>query len=270
MLAAAVPVFALFGWRQHRIAVTGGWPLISPALFRHRSFTAGPGISLLVTATVACFGLTFSMLLQTGHRYSPVHAVLTALFLTLGMTMVWARGRHRAHPGRRPRPPRRGKSDPNRSDHGCERTFCPPRARRTHDRGRRALIAGPLAGHKPGDERALRLFADTLPRRSGHVTARTAQIPSLRILNLLHCDRGRCPCSAWTYVMELLISWSITRRLSAVRNTAARRIGQSVWPEQPHVRRARRLQTGSCEVMAFGFRCALVGQQGTSRRNAPY
>ncbi len=27
-------------------------------------------------------------LLQTGHRYSAVHAVLTALFLTLGMTMV--------------------------------------------------------------------------------------------------------------------------------------------------------------------------------------
>ena len=88
MLAGAVPVFALFGWRQHRIAATGGYPLISPALFGHRSFTVGLGISLLVTATVACFGLTFSLLLQTGHRYSAVHAVLTALFLTLGMTMV--------------------------------------------------------------------------------------------------------------------------------------------------------------------------------------
>jgi MFS family permease len=88
MLAAAVPVFALFGWRQHRIAAAGGCPLISPALFGHRSFTAGLGISLLVTATVACFGLTFTLLLQTGHRYSAVHAVLTALFLTLGMTMV--------------------------------------------------------------------------------------------------------------------------------------------------------------------------------------
>jgi MFS family permease len=88
MLTAAVPVFALFCWRQHRIAAASGCPLISPALFGHRSFTAGLGISLLVTATVACFGLTFTLLLQTGHRYSAVHAVLTALFLTLGMTMV--------------------------------------------------------------------------------------------------------------------------------------------------------------------------------------
>ena len=119
MLAAAVPVFALFGWRPRRIAATGGWPLISPALFRHRSFTAGPGISLLVTATVACFGLTFSMLLQTGHRYSPVHAVLTALFLTLGIDDAGPAG-VTGHPGRRPRPPRRGKSDPNRSDHGWQ------------------------------------------------------------------------------------------------------------------------------------------------------
>ncbi len=88
MLAAVGPVLALFGWRQHRIAAAGGCPLISPALFGHRSFTAGLGISLLVTATVACFGLTFTLLLQTGHRYSALHAVLTALFLTAGMTMA--------------------------------------------------------------------------------------------------------------------------------------------------------------------------------------
>ena len=88
MLAAAVPVFGLFAWRQHRSAAADGCPLISPALFRHRSFTAGLGISLLVTATIACFGLTFSLLLQSGHRYSALHAVLTALFLTLGMTAV--------------------------------------------------------------------------------------------------------------------------------------------------------------------------------------
>jgi MFS family permease len=88
MLAAAVPVFAAFGWRQRRIAAAGGSPLISPALFGHRSFTAGLGISLLVTATVGCFGLTFTLLLQTGHHYSALHAVLTALFLTGGMTIV--------------------------------------------------------------------------------------------------------------------------------------------------------------------------------------
>jgi hypothetical protein len=88
MLAAAAPVFGLFAWRQHRSAAAGGCPLISPALFRHRSFTVGLGISLLVTATIACFGLTFSLLLQSGDRYSAVHTVLTALFLTLGMTAV--------------------------------------------------------------------------------------------------------------------------------------------------------------------------------------
>jgi MFS family permease len=77
MLAAAAPVFGLFAWRQQRAAAGGGDPLINPGLFRHRSFTVGLGISLPVTATIACFGLTFSLLLQAGHRYSPLHTVLT-------------------------------------------------------------------------------------------------------------------------------------------------------------------------------------------------
>lgn len=87
MLAAAAPTFGLFVWRQHRTAARG-FPLVSPELFRHRPFGVGLAVSLLVTAAVACFGLTFSLLLQSGHHFTAIHAVLTALFLTLGMVGV--------------------------------------------------------------------------------------------------------------------------------------------------------------------------------------
>jgi MFS family permease len=85
MAAASGPMFIMFAWWQRRKAASGGSPLVIPALFAHRSFSVGLVISLLVSATIACFALTFSLLLQLGHGFSAIHAVMTALFITAGM-----------------------------------------------------------------------------------------------------------------------------------------------------------------------------------------
>lgn len=88
MVAASAPAFGAFAWRQRRLAATGRSPLVAPALFACRSFSLGLLVSLLVSATIACFALTFSLLLQLGQGFSAIHAVLTALFLTAGMVVV--------------------------------------------------------------------------------------------------------------------------------------------------------------------------------------
>jgi EmrB/QacA subfamily drug resistance transporter len=85
MIAAAAPVLGVFAWWQRRQAAAGGSPLVVPALFRQRSFGLGLVISLLVFAAIASFALTFTLLLQQGHHFSAIHAVLTALFITAGI-----------------------------------------------------------------------------------------------------------------------------------------------------------------------------------------
>jgi len=103
MAAASAPMFGVFAWWQRRKARTGGSPLVVPALFTHRSFSLGLVISLLVSATIGCFGLTFSLLLQLGQGFSAIHTVLTALFLTAGMVLAAGAGSKKAIPamGRR-------------------------------------------------------------------------------------------------------------------------------------------------------------------------
>jgi MFS family permease len=84
MMCCALPVFGIFAWWQARKARTGGSPLVLPSLFRSRSFSVGLVITLLFWATMICFGLTFTLVLQIGHGFSPIHAVLTGLFILVG------------------------------------------------------------------------------------------------------------------------------------------------------------------------------------------
>ena len=85
MLVASAPAFALFVWWQCRAVRIGRSPLVIPSLFQHRSFSLGLVISLLLFAAIACFALTFTLLLQAGHGFTPIHTVLTGLFITLGI-----------------------------------------------------------------------------------------------------------------------------------------------------------------------------------------
>ena len=85
MAAASVPVFMLFAWWQRRLSKRGGSPLVIPALFRHRSFNVGLILSLIVFGTMAGFALTFTLLLQAGYGFSPLHTILTGIFVTVGI-----------------------------------------------------------------------------------------------------------------------------------------------------------------------------------------
>jgi len=85
MAAASVPVFGVFAWWQRRVSKRGGSPLVIPSLFRHRSFNVGLLLSLIVFSTIAGFALTFTLLLQAGYGFSPLHTILTGIFITVGM-----------------------------------------------------------------------------------------------------------------------------------------------------------------------------------------
>jgi MFS family permease len=99
MVAGSIVAFGLLASAQRRAEHAGRAPLIMPGLFRHRSFSIGLIVSLLLFAAVAAFALTFSLMLQLGHRFSAVHAVLTALFLTAGLTVSAGAGSKKAIPG---------------------------------------------------------------------------------------------------------------------------------------------------------------------------
>jgi EmrB/QacA subfamily drug resistance transporter len=85
MMVAAVPLSGAFVVSQRRARARGRMPLVLPELFRHRSFSVGLVLNGLLSATVSCFALTFTLLLQVGHNFTPIHAVLTALFITAGI-----------------------------------------------------------------------------------------------------------------------------------------------------------------------------------------
>lgn len=98
MIAASILLFGLLARTQRSGERAGGSPLIMPGLFRHRSFGVGLIVSLLLFATVAAFALTFSLMLQLGHGFSAMHAVLTALFLTAGVIVSAGAGSKKAIP----------------------------------------------------------------------------------------------------------------------------------------------------------------------------
>jgi EmrB/QacA subfamily drug resistance transporter len=84
MMCCALPVFGIFAWWQARKARTGESPLVLPSLFRNRSFSVGLVITLLLYASMLCFGLTFTLVLQIGHSFSAIHAVLTGMIILAG------------------------------------------------------------------------------------------------------------------------------------------------------------------------------------------
>ncbi len=66
-LAGGCLLLAAFGWYQHRVAARGGTPLIDPALFRERAFTAGLLAQLVFWTGQASFFLVLALYLQEGR-----------------------------------------------------------------------------------------------------------------------------------------------------------------------------------------------------------
>jgi MFS family permease len=71
-LAAAPLLLAAFAVQQRRLASTGGEPMLAPALFKSRAFTAGLAGQLVFWCGQASFFLVLALYLQPGRGLSPL------------------------------------------------------------------------------------------------------------------------------------------------------------------------------------------------------
>ena len=90
VLAASVPLMAIFTWWQRQKMAKDGSPLVIPSLFRKRSFTAGLMINLIFEGAMLAYFLTFTIMLQAGLGFSPIHAALTGLPMSFGIAFTMA------------------------------------------------------------------------------------------------------------------------------------------------------------------------------------
>ncbi len=82
-------------------------PLIEPGLLRNRTYTSGIAVALAFFATFSGLLLIVSLFCQLDERFSPTHAGLTLMPMTVGMViamilsfaLVGALGRHMIHLG---------------------------------------------------------------------------------------------------------------------------------------------------------------------------
>jgi MFS family permease len=77
LLAASIPVLAVFAWYQVRRKRTGATPLVEPSIFTHGAFTSGVLFSLMFVGSIGGIVLIFSVFLQAGLGFSPWHSALT-------------------------------------------------------------------------------------------------------------------------------------------------------------------------------------------------
>ncbi|MEU5713354.1 MFS transporter, partial [Streptomyces flaveolus] len=84
MMAAAVVLLALFVVSQRH----SEHPVITPSLFRRRSFVVGLVIVAGFYASLSAFVLVVNLLLQQGMRWTPLHTGLTLIPWALGTAVA--------------------------------------------------------------------------------------------------------------------------------------------------------------------------------------
>jgi EmrB/QacA subfamily drug resistance transporter len=82
-LAASPVILGVFGAYQRRLRVRGGEPLLDPALFRERAFTAGLLTTLAFFASMASFFLVLALYLQPGRGLDALQAGLVFTILAV-------------------------------------------------------------------------------------------------------------------------------------------------------------------------------------------
>ena len=87
MLAAALPVFAIFAIYEARRQRRNASPLMEPSLFRKRAFIAGLLVALTFFAGTTGMLLVYGLYMQLGLGYSPLHAALTLAPLSIGIAI---------------------------------------------------------------------------------------------------------------------------------------------------------------------------------------
>ena len=84
LMAAAIPLLALFAWQQRARERRGREPLIRPGLFRSRALSVGILVMLIFYCGMGAF-FVLTLYLQDGLDYSPLKAALTFLPATVGI-----------------------------------------------------------------------------------------------------------------------------------------------------------------------------------------
>ncbi len=85
MMAASLPVFAIFAWWQKHKEAVDGSPLVLLSMFKNHSFGVGLSINMIFEMAMIGYFLTFGLLLQIGLGFSPIHAALTGIPLAIGI-----------------------------------------------------------------------------------------------------------------------------------------------------------------------------------------
>jgi EmrB/QacA subfamily drug resistance transporter len=94
LLAAAVVLLVVLVRYERRRARTVGSPLVVLSLFRARSFSSGSALLLIFSISFAGFFFAWSLYMQVGLGWTPIHAGLTAVAFALsamigsGVSMV--------------------------------------------------------------------------------------------------------------------------------------------------------------------------------------
>jgi hypothetical protein len=89
-MAAAVPVLAGFAVYERRKKARDGSPLVDLDLFRQPSFVPGLALAGIFFMGIPAFFLTFSLWLQIGLGFSPLHAGLTGVPFAVGSALASA------------------------------------------------------------------------------------------------------------------------------------------------------------------------------------
>jgi EmrB/QacA subfamily drug resistance transporter len=85
LMAAGIALLAVFAAVERR---SGEHALIAPSLLRNRAFTSGLGVGLVFFAGFAGLLLVVSLFLQVGLHFTPVHAGLTFVPMSLGVAIT--------------------------------------------------------------------------------------------------------------------------------------------------------------------------------------
>jgi EmrB/QacA subfamily drug resistance transporter len=84
MLAASLPVLALFALFEQRLSKRGGSPLVKLALFKQRTIMVGNLIALAFFSCNAGMAFVFTVFLQVGLGFSPLQAGLVFMPSAIG------------------------------------------------------------------------------------------------------------------------------------------------------------------------------------------
>lgn len=88
MMAASIPVFALFGWWQVKKDRLDGSALIIPALAKVKMFVKAMAANIVFEMLMLGFFFTFTLVLQIGLGYSVLEAALAGIPTAIGITIA--------------------------------------------------------------------------------------------------------------------------------------------------------------------------------------